>query len=212
LIVLGLTGGIASGKSTVSAMLAELGATVIDADRLGHETYLPGTDTFAAIIDAFGPGVVGSDGFIDRQALGRIVFRDPEAMKRLTDIVWPAIHELAQRRIAELRAAGASKVVVFEAAVLLEAGWRDLVDEVWVVVADPAVAIRRLMTRSQLSREDAEARLRAQMANSERIRHADVIIENNGQLRDLRKQVADCWRTLQERLEVQRCLRGERSG
>lgn len=211
MIVIGLTGGIASGKSTVSRLLAERGAFVIDADRLGHEVYRPGTPAFAKIIEVFGPEVVGADGQIDRQALGNRVFGDPAAMKQLTDIVWPAIHDLAKRRLAELREQGVD-VAVLEAAVLIEAGWLDLVDEVWVVVAPEAVARQRLIARSRLTEEQAEARLRAQIGNEERLRYADVVIENDGTLAALRRRVDEAWTKLQERLRNRQQLRAGWSG
>ncbi|HEY8490008.1 MAG TPA: dephospho-CoA kinase, partial [Dehalococcoidia bacterium] len=130
MITIGLTGGIASGKSTISRMLADRGAVIIDADRLGHEAYRPGTPAYRRVVEAFGPEIVGPNGEIDRAKLGARVFGNPEQMKRLTDIVWPAIRELARERIEAERRRG-TRVVVLEAAVLVEAGWFDLVDEVW---------------------------------------------------------------------------------
>ena len=129
---IGLTGGIASGKSTVVELLQELGAATIDADRLGHQTYEPGTDTFAAVVAAFGGEIVAADGSIDRRALGGKVFGQPDQLKRLTDIVWPGIRSLAAAELQRLEAQG-EQVAVLEAAVLIEAEWQDLVDEVWVV-------------------------------------------------------------------------------
>jgi len=197
--VIGLTGGIASGKSLVSKRLAELGALVIDADKLGHETYRQGTETYRAVIEAFGPEVVGPDGEIDRRALGAKVFGDPAARRRLEAVVWPAIRRLAQERLDVLRREG-TQVVVLEAAVLIEAGWTDIVDEVWLVVASPETARARLAGRNGLTAEQAGARIRAQLTNEERRPHAQVIIENDGSLEELRRAVDEAWSKLAARV------------
>jgi dephospho-CoA kinase len=190
--VIGLTGGIASGKSAVSRRLAELGAVIIDADKLGHEAYRAGTDTFRAIVDAFGPEVVGADGEIDRRALGRKVFGDPEARRRLEAIVWPAIRRLGQERIDAERAKGTA-VVVLEAAVLIEADWLDLVDEVWVIVTPPETAVERLVARNGLTEAQARSRLAAQLTNEQRRPHAQVVIENDGTMEELLRAVDEAW-------------------
>jgi len=191
-LVIGLTGGIASGKSTVAQQLSELGATVLDADVLGHEVYQSGRPAWRALIGAFGPGILGRDDAIDRKRLGALVFGDPGAMRRLTEIVWPLMKlEMAEqlRRLRKLD----TDVVVLEAAVLLEAGWEDLVDEVWAVATPAEVAVNRLMERAGISWADASARLEAQMTNAERAARADVLIENAGSLTDLREQVVSRW-------------------
>lgn len=200
-IAIGLTGGIASGKSVISSLLAERGALIVDADRLGHESYRAGTETFRRVVETFGRDIVGADGEIDRKRLGAKVFGDAGARKRLEAIVWPAIREMARERIEEARRQGVP-VVVLEAAVLIEAGWQDLVDEVWVAEVDPETAIQRLASRNGLTREQAEARLRAQLSNEERRRHADVVIENNGTLDDLQRRVDEAWARLRERAGV----------
>lgn len=200
-VAIGLTGGIASGKSVISSLLAERGALIVDADRLGHESYRAGTETFRRVVETFGRDIVGADGEIDRKRLGAKVFGDAGARKRLEAIVWPAIREMARERIEEARRQGVP-VVVLEAAVLIEAGWQDLVDEVWVAEVEPETAIERLASRNGLSREQAEARLRAQLSNEERRRHADVVIENNGTLDDLRRRVDEAWARLRERAGV----------
>jgi dephospho-CoA kinase len=200
-VAIGLTGGIASGKSVISSLLAERGAVVIDADRLGHEVYRAGTEMFRRVVEAFGEDIVGDDGEIDRKRLGAKVFGDPAARKRLEALVWPAIREMARERIEEARRRGVPAVVL-EAAVLVEAGWQDLVDEVWVAEVAPETAIERLGSRNGLTREQAEARLRAQLSNEERRRYADVVIENNGTLEDLRRRVDEAWARLRERAGV----------
>ncbi|MCB1739973.1 MAG: dephospho-CoA kinase, partial [Gammaproteobacteria bacterium] len=178
--VVGLTGGIASGKSTAARILGELGAHVIDADRLGHRAYEPDTDAFRAVVEAFGADVVGADGRIDRKALGGKVFGDPTALTRLTDIVWPEILRLARLEIAQVRAKSPDKIVILEAAVLLEAGWQEAVDAVWVVAVEPSVAIARATARDGASAEAIQKRIDAQLSNQERIKRADVVILNDG--------------------------------
>jgi len=193
--VIGLTGGIASGKSLVSQQLAELGATVIDADKLGHESYRQGTGTYRAVIEAFGQDVAGADGEIDRSALGGKVFGDPDARKRLEAIVWPAIRRLAKERIEQLRGQG-TQVAVLEAAVLIEADWLDIVDEVWLVLTSPEVTRQRLIERNGLTAQQADARIAAQLTNEQRRPYAEVIIENNGPLDQLHRAVNDAWSKL----------------
>ena len=135
-MIIGLTGGIASGKSTAAKRLGEWGAHVIDADQLGHRAYLKDTPAFHAVVAAFGGDTVGEDGEIDRRVLGGKVFGDPAKLKLLTDIVWPAIRDLAADEIQSVQSAEPERIIVLEAAVLLEAGWQDLVDEIWATVVD----------------------------------------------------------------------------
>jgi dephospho-CoA kinase len=190
--VIGLSGGIGSGKSTVASILAELGAHVIDADRIGHEVYRPGTDGFRRVVEEFGPGIVGADGTIDRAALGRIVFADPAALGRLNAIVHPLIVEELARRVAAAREG--ERPIVVEAAILAEAGWRSLFDRLWVVSVRPETAIARVVASRGLTRADVEHRIAAQMPDAERRRLADVVIENEGDLAELRARVEDAWK------------------
>jgi dephospho-CoA kinase len=193
--VIGLTGGIASGKSVVSDMLADRGALVMDADKLGHEAYAPGSECYTAVVEAFGRDVVAADGQIDRKALGSKVFGDPEQRKRLESIVWPWMRGEMERRLARLREDGV-KVVVLEAAVLIEADWTPIVDQVWLVVVPPEVARERIMSRNGLTAEQADARIAAQLTNNERAPHAQVIIDNSGTLEELERRVATEWEKL----------------
>ena len=196
--VIGLTGGIAAGKSTVSEGLREHGAVIIDADKVGHEAYQPGTDTWRALVDHFGREIVGEGDQIDRRKLGGIVFADPDQRIKLQEIVWPRMKDMMRARIEELRAAGA-EVVVIEAAVLIEAQWTDIVDEVWVVQVPERLALSRLMSRNGLSEEDGRARIRAQLSNTERAGHAQVVIDNDGTVADARAKVDAAWQALMER-------------
>ena len=194
--VIGLTGGIGSGKSTVAATLAQLGAQVIDADRVGHEVYRPGSDGYRSVVEAFGPGVVAADGTIDRGALGARVFSDPTALARLNALVHPLIAAEVGRRIGALRAAGERTPIVVEAAVLLEAGWRSLVDRVWVVSAPREAAIVWTVAARGLTRAEVERRLEAQLPEAERRRAADLVLENDGTPAQLRARVEEAWRAL----------------
>lgn len=191
--VICLTGGLASGKSTAARYLQAQGAHVIDADRLGHRAYAPGTPGHAQVLSAFGPEVAAPDGTIDRKALGARVFGQPAQLKKLTDIVWPAIRALAQEEIARVRAAEPGRIIVLEAAVLLEAGWQDLGDEVWVVIVDRPVAIARAMARDGLPRATVESRLDAQLSNADRIARADVVIDNSGTPEAMQAQLRRHW-------------------
>ncbi len=190
---IGLTGGIASGKSTAARHLGELGAHVIDADRLGHRAYEPNTAAFKQVVAVFGDDVVAADGTIDRRALGSKVFGQPAELKKLTDIVWPEIRRLADLEMEAQRARQPDGVVVLEAAVMVEAGWQNSMDEVWVVAVEPEVAIERAMARDGLSADEVRARLKAQTSNAERGRHADVLIDNSAGLDELHAQIDQEW-------------------
>ena len=192
-LVIGLTGGIASGKSTAARYLASLGAHVIDADALGHRAYEPDTDAYRAVLAAFGEDIQGADGRLDRRALGGKVFGDPAAMKRLTDIMWPEIRRLVELEIATVRDGNANAIVVLEAAVLFEAGWQDAVDETWVVAVERDVAIKRAMARDGLDKSAVRARIDAQLSNAERAARADVVVDNSGSEDAMRARLADEW-------------------
>ena len=200
--VICLTGGLASGKSTAARFLKEQGAHAIDADVLGHRTYEPGSPAHAQVVGAFGPDVLAADGRIDRKVLGSKVFGKPAELKKLTDIVWPAIRALAADEIAQVRAAGDEhessppRVIVLEAAVLFEAGWEDLGDEVWVNIVDREVAIARAMQRDNIPRSTIERRLDSQLSNAERIARADVVIDNNGTLAQMLAQLRGQWQRI----------------
>ncbi|MEE3182696.1 MAG: dephospho-CoA kinase [Pseudomonadota bacterium] len=192
--VVGLTGGIASGKSTAAKLLGELGAQVIDADVLGHEAYNPGTSAFRAVVQAFGEDIVAEDGSINRRALGGKVFGNDVALKRLTDIVWPEIRRLAELEIHKIRGENPTAVIVLEAAVLFEAGWEDIADEIWVVVVEPEIAIERAMQRDGADRSAIEARINSQLSNEERTAKAHLIIDNSEDEEALVSRVKAAWK------------------
>ena len=195
MVVIGLTGGIASGKSTAARYLAEKGAHMIDADKLGHRVYEAGRAAFDKVVAAFGDDVVGDDGGIDRRVLGGKVFGAPEQLKRLTDIVWPEILTMAKDEIEHAKTSGAS-IVVLEAAVLLEANWQSDVDEVWVVAVEPEVAIARATARDGVDEATVQARIDAQLSNTERVARADVAIDNGGSEAELLSKLDAEWQRL----------------
>ena len=195
MLVVGLTGGICSGKSTVAAMFARLGAAVIDADRVAHELQEPGQPLYEAIVSAFGREVVGEDGRIDRRKLGAMVFADPKARARLEDILHPAIVEECERRIQQAGTSGAA-VCLLDAALLIESGRHARFDMVILVEASEAVQIDRLMARMGLSRDEALQRIRLQMPREEKRRHASLVIENGGPLEETERQVKAAWERL----------------
>ncbi len=190
MIKVGLTGGIGTGKSLVSDILNKLGAHVISGDALGHEAYLPGTKGFDQVVGAFGEEIVGDDGFVDRKKLGPIVFSDPANLDLLNSIMHPLIYEMIKDRMKDV---SGIPLVVVEAAVLIEAKWQDLFDEIWVVTSDQEIVISRLAERNNLSRNDAISRIQSQMPQDERITHAHVEIDNSGTILDLEKAVKDIW-------------------
>ncbi len=190
MLTIGLTGGIGSGKSTVAKMLAGLGALVWDADQIGHRVYEPGLPAHAELRSAFGAEIIAPDGKIDRKALGHIVFSDPAALARLNQIVHPRIFERMSSMVRAARDCGETRAIVIEAAILIEAGWQPLFDEIWLVTASRAHAIERLARDRGLAREQIEARIRAQLSEDERRKWAAIVIENDGTLEELQAATA----------------------
>jgi dephospho-CoA kinase len=193
---IGLTGGIGTGKTTVARILEDLGAFVIHADSVGHDVYAPGTPGWQAVTDEFGRDIVDDDGRIDRKKLGRIVFGDPDALHKLNAIVHPLIRSEVQRLIAAQRAAAPHQPIVLEAAILIEANWHDMVDEVWIVVAPADEVVGRIAAERQLSDADVRARIASQLSDAQRRSVADVIIDNTRSPAALRAQVEKEWRRL----------------
>lgn len=178
-MIIGLTGGIASGKSTAAKYLQGKGAAVIDCDLLGHRAYEPDTQAFSQVVEIFGPEVVGADGQIDRKVLGGKVFGNSDALNQLTGVLWPEIKRMAVAEVDAIRSEQPDAHVVVEAAVLFEAGWEDAVEEIWVVVVDVDTAVSRAMARDGADEIAIRKRIASQLSNEERRRRADIVIENN---------------------------------
>jgi dephospho-CoA kinase len=194
MLTIGLTGGIGSGKSTVAQILGEFGAPILDADKVAHTTYAPGGPAYDAVIAAFGAQVLASDRTIDRKKLGSIVFGNPEQLNKLTSIVWPATFESIRRNVTELRASGATLPIVVEAAILIEANWHSLFDEIWLVRAPREQVVTRIEIQRGLKPSETEARIRAQLSDEDRAKHATLVIENNGSIEELRDLLKTVWR------------------
>lgn len=192
-ILVGLTGNIATGKSEVARMLAELGAYVIDADRVAHRVMQPGGPAHDAVVDAFGREILSADGTIDRGKLGAIVFRDPAALRRLEAAVHPATIAEVGRLIGQT----SDSVVVVEAIKLVEAGMHRGYDALWVVAAPRSLQIARLMTARGLTEKEAALRVDAQPPQEEKMAVADLVIVNDGDLNILREKVEAAWTAIQ---------------
>jgi dephospho-CoA kinase len=190
--IIGLTGNIACGKSTVRGMLAEHGAATLDADALVHELYLPGDPVFRAVVDAFGDDIVAADGTLDRRALGRKVFGDPDALARLEGLTHPAVIERTWQWVARQT----TPVVVVDAVKLIEAGIVDGCDALWVVTCPLDEERRRLMTRPGMTDAEADRRLAAQAPEAEKVARADVVIDNGGTREATRAQIDRAWASL----------------
>jgi dephospho-CoA kinase len=189
-LLIGLTGGIGSGKSTVSALLAARGAVIIDADAITRELQAPGTPVLAAMVERFGHDILQSDGSLDRQAVADIVFSDPEALADLNRLVHPAVGlEIAERLQRE---AATDHLVVLDVPLLVESG-RDDMAAVVVVDVDPELAVQRLVEQRGMREDDARARMARQATREERLAKADVVIDNSGTLTDLERDVAAAW-------------------
>ncbi|GFO24685.1 bifunctional coenzyme a synthase [Plakobranchus ocellatus] len=195
--IVGVVGGIASGKTRLCSVLGSLGAKIIDCDLLGHRAYVKGTDAHRQIVEEFGEIVVGEDGEINRQKLGPIVFSDKSRLSKLNSIVWPAICSLAEKEIKQTT----SGVIVLEAAVLLEAGWDSMVHEVWTTFVTREEAVKRIMTRNGLSQEAAEKRIDSQLSNIDRIQKCNVAICTQWEVQVTDKQIKKAWALLQTRIK-----------
>ncbi len=189
--VIGITGNIGSGKSVVLERLKELGALVVDADKVAHAVIDPQGEAYRKVVETFGPGVLDADGRIDRQFLGRIVFSAPAELAKLERIVHPAVRE---RLRLVLASTPPDAVVAIEAIKLLESGLADeLCDEIWAVIAPPEVRAKRLMADRDMSKEEAWLRIEAQPPEEEKIARADVVIDNSGTLEETYRQVDEAW-------------------
>lgn len=199
MLLIALTGGIASGKSVVASRLAEHGAVVVDADKIAREVVEPGTPALARIAEEFGPSVIAPDGSLDRAALGAIIFADDAKRSILNQITHPAVLELSQRRFAEAGAADPDAIVIYDVPLLTEVRGRAEFDGVIVVSAPEEVRIERMVSLRGLSRDEAEKRIRSQAPEEERRALADHLIESGGTLDETLAQADAVWEQLRQR-------------
>ena len=192
MIVIGLTGGIGTGKSEVARIFRELGAVLINADQIGHQAYTPHSEIWQEVVKAFGEEILQPSSEIDRKKLGSIVFADPDQLTRLNQIMHPRMARMVAQQVKELGEQGAD-VVVVEAALLFEAGWDSLVGEVWSTESPEDLVIKRLEARSGLSQEEAKKRIDSQMSAKERKSRSHVVVDNSGDLVDLERVVRSIW-------------------
>lgn len=198
--VVGLTGGVSTGKSTILAVLKELGALVLSADDSSHQLTAPGGDALPAIRESFGDGVFLPDGTLDRRALGEIVFHDAGRRRALEAIIHPAVQRAVLREIEKAEQAGV-RLVVMEVPLLYETGMDALCDEVWVAYLDDESQVLRLMNRDRLTREQALARIQSQMPLDDKATRADVVVKTDKPVAEVQKEVAHLYRDLIKRIE-----------
>lgn len=197
---IGLTGSIATGKSTVTNMLKELGAFVIDCDKMARDVVAPGTRGLAKIEAAFGKDAIGADGSMDRVYIGDLVFRNPEMKKRLENILFPLIFEALDKELLRLEREGATPVVFLDMPLLYEVKYDSYVDEVWLVYVPFEVQLSRLMKRNGYTKEEALLRIHSQISVDKKKSLAQQVIDNSGTLEDTKEQVRSLWERLQMRL------------
>ncbi len=192
MLVIGLTGSIGTGKSEAAHLLEALGASVINADEVGHEAYTPNTEAWEQVVAAFGDGILQEDGEIDRRKLGALVFSNAGQLAKLNHIMHPRMARMVADKIEVLRNEGVG-VVVVEAALLFEAGWDSLVEEVWVTDSPDQIVIERLKQRNGLSEAEARKRISTQMDRAERLEKSDIVIDNSGDMAGLESAIKDLW-------------------
>jgi len=197
-LLIGLTGGIASGKSTVLQHLRQAGYSVIDADKLGHKVLEQGNPGYNKVVKCFGNEILNPDNTVNRIALGRIVFVDAEKLKQLNEISHPIIAEMIQKEFEESVSDSNGGIVFLEAALLIEANWYKVCGQIWVVSLDPTVALRRLQERDNLSETEAKLRVGAQLDQEERLAYADVVLQNEGTPEELFTQTQQALRELKQ--------------
>lgn len=201
--IIGLIGGIASGKSKMTERFHKMGAGVIDCDKLAHSLYEPGEECYQAMIDAFGKEIVDESGRIDRKTLGAIVFADKEKLQLLNSIVWPNLLKKAKQRVNELYEVEVKEIVILEAAVLLQAGWETECHEIWSCIIPSDVATQRIIERNNLSEEEARARIAAQMKNSVVVANSNVVFSSLWSFEYSQIQAEKAWSELLKRLEIE---------
>ena len=192
MLVIGLTGSIGTGKSEVARLLESLGAVLINADQVGHEAYKPNTESWRAVVEAFGRDILQPTDEIDRRKLGAIVFSDPQQLAKLNGIMHPRMAGMVGERIEKLRTQG-TEVVVVEAAVLFEAKWDYLVDEVWTTDAPVETVIQRLRDRNRMEEEEVRKRIDSQMSREERLAKSHLVLDNSGDVAVLEQTVNSLW-------------------
>jgi dephospho-CoA kinase len=192
MLVIGLTGSIGTGKSEAARQLEMLGASIISADQVGHEAYTPNTEAWEQVVAAFGDDILQDDKEIDRRKLGAIVFSDSSQLDKLNAIMHPRMARMVSDKIEVLRGQGV-KVVVVEAALLFEAGWDTLVEEVWVTDSSEDIVVGRLKERNGLSEEEAKKRINSQMDRAERIERSDFVIDNSSDMAGLESAIKELW-------------------
>ncbi len=197
----GLTGGIASGKSTISSLLEEKGAHIIDFDRLAHLAEEPGGAAWQGIVDHFGKTVL-TDGKIDRNKLGAVVFKNSRELEALNRIVHPVVDELWRARIREISGKDERAIIISDVPLLFETGWDRKVDFVILVYISPEEQVRRLMRRNGISRDEAHLRLKSQIPIDEKVYRSDFVVNNEGPLEQAREQVERLWKKLLEQEEL----------
>jgi len=201
MLVIGLTGGIGTGKTEVSRLLEQLGATVINADQVGHEAYTPHSEAWQEVVKVFGEDILQEHGEIDRRKLGGIVFADPDRLATLNGIMHPRMAAIVRDKLGVLENQG-TQVAVVEAAVLFEAGWDALVGEVWTTESPAENVVERLQRRNGFAPEEIRKRIASQMSSEERARRATEVIENDGELEELETAVREVWkRRVEGRIE-----------
>ena len=192
MVVIGLTGGIATGKSEASRILQELGAEIINADLIGHEAYRQGSVGWESVVQAFGKGILDESNEIDRSKLGAIVFSDESELQKLNEIMHPIMEKIVEQNISDCQDSG-SEVVVVEAALMFEAGWNKLVDTVWTTDAPEETVISRLELRNGFSRTESQKRISSQMDREDRLSRSDVILSNTGDLNAFKNVILSAW-------------------
>lgn len=200
--IIGLIGGIASGKSKMTERFDKLGAGIIDCDKLAHSLYEPGEECYQAIIDTFGKDVLEASGRIDRKKLGGIVFADKDKLQLLNSIVWPNLLKKSKQRVKELHEVDGKEIVILEAAVLLQAGWETECHEIWSCIVPSEVAVQRIIERNNLSEEEAKARIGSQMKNSVVVEHSNVVFSSLWSYEYSQFQAERAWFELLRRLNI----------
>lgn len=198
-MIIGLTGNIASGKSTVAKYLEQLGAMVIDTDLLARQVVEPSTPALRELVNSFGPGILHTDGTLNRKMLGEIIFKDPVAKKRLEEIVHPAIEKELAINIETFRNTLPNGILVLQIPLLIEVGWQHKVDQVWMVTVDQEIQLDRLMSRDKLTMVQAQERVNSQMPQSKKARYAQVLIDNSGSPKNTRLRVLEAWQHLTQK-------------